>query len=404
MQTPTQGNAPKRRRGKRRFGHSGKQRNTRQSKQTLDRALFISDDTPKHEAKKKDYIGREYIEFDLHFSLEKNLARKQYERATEIQDKAIPIIQSGDNVLGISATGSGKTGAFLIPMIDRMLKTKGQRLMVIAPTRELAMQIADEAHSFTKKTPLRCITIIGGQSMHKQLNQLQKGFDILVGTPGRINDHIKRGTLQAQVCNNIVVDEVDRMLDMGFIKDVTFIFGKIAPQRQALFFSATHNKQVERTVSTLAGTYDIIKLAQNTPNQSVAQSVIDFTHNEDKIDLLTEILKREEVEKAIIFVDTKRYADKIDRILHKQQFRVGVIHGDKRQNFRKRMIEKFTSSHINVLVATNVAARGLDIDDITHVINLDEPRDYDEYIHRIGRTGRNGAHGVAYTFVKRNSQ
>ncbi|HEX9804437.1 MAG TPA: DEAD/DEAH box helicase [Candidatus Dojkabacteria bacterium] len=384
-----------------RFRSGGGRRPSRPSAQKINRSLYINDLKVPTASDKPAFVGKKYSDFKLSDRLFKNIQDKGYTTATEIQDKAIPLILEGRDVLGISATGSGKTGAFLIPLIQKLMNDGSQKLLVVAPTRELALQIAKEAVSFVRGSRLYVSLIVGGESMFRQISQLKKGTDIIVGTPGRINDLIKRGEIKIGDYNNIVIDEVDRMMDMGFIADIKFIFTKISQKKQALFFSATLNNTVERTVSSLTSSFDLIKLSNNTPSTSVVQSVIDFTHSSEKVDLLEEILKREEVSKAIIFVDTKRFADQIDKILYQKKYRVGVIHSDKRQNVRKRVIDMFKKSKINILVATNVAARGIDIDDITHVINLDEPQTYDEYIHRIGRTGRNGSSGTAYTFVKR---
>lgn len=386
-------------RNSRRRGRGG-----RPTAQKINRSLYINDLQDEVETDKNAYTGKSYQEFEFDLKLQKNLDFKGFKTTTEIQEKTIPLIMEGNDVLGISATGSGKTGAFLIPLIQKMLTINTEKLLVVAPTRELAQQISKEAITFIRGTHIHATLVIGGESMGRQISELRRGSDIIVGTPGRINDMIKRGNIKIAQYNNIVIDEVDRMLDMGFIDDIGFIFNSIAKERQALFFSATLNKKVERIVDSLSPSYDVIKLSNNTPSKSVIQSVIDYTHQKEKIDLLEDILNREDVEKAIIFVDTKRYADQVDKVLYQNRHKVGVIHGDKRQNVRKRVITQFKNSKINFLVATNVAARGIDIDDITHVINLDEPQTYDEYIHRIGRTGRNGSYGTAYTFVRRNKR
>lgn len=367
----------------------------------IDRRLYTNNRQNEVVAEKLAYIGKNYSDFHFDLRLERNILKKGFATTTEIQEKTIPIILEGKDLVGISATGSGKTGAFLIPMVQKLLTDPTQKLLIIAPTRELALQIAKEGVSFILGTHLHIAAIIGGQSMRDQIYELNRGAQIIVGTPGRINDLIKRGNIKVGQLNNIIVDEVDRLLDMGFIDDIRFIFSKVNPERQTLFFSATLNSKVERIVDSLSPAYDVVKLANNTPIKSVVQSIIDYTHSDEKMELLQELLRKKEVEKAIIFVDTKRFADYVDSYLYKSNFKVGVIHGDKRQNVRKRIIDLFKQSKISYLVATNVAARGLDIDDVTHVINLDEPQTYDEYIHRIGRTGRNGSFGTAYTFVKR---
>ncbi len=382
-------------------GGGNRSRYGRKTPKRLDKNLFVSEPVLKTEDTAPAYVGKLYSEMPLNNLIQENLAYKKFVRTTEIKEKTFDLIGKGHDMLGISATGSGKTGAFLIPMIQKLLDNPGQKVMVIAPTRELAQQISKEATTLLRNTRMYSGLIIGGESAKNQIWQLKKGVQVLVGTPGRMNDLIKRGDLDASQYENIVVDEVDRLFDMGFIDDVKFIFSKLKSPRQTLFFSATLNKTVERVVESLSDSYDVVKLSNNTPTTQVVQSIIDYTHSQEKIDKLQEILDTEAVEKAIIFVETKRYADQVQMTLRKAGLKVEAIHGDKRQNVRKRVIEMFKRSKVNVLVATNVAARGIDIDDITHVINLDEPTSYDEYIHRIGRTGRNGSFGTAFTFVKR---
>jgi ATP-dependent RNA helicase RhlE len=386
--------------GNNRFGggnRGGRGRFTRGK--PINPALYVNDLQQEDIAEAKAFEGMKYSDLNLVEKLDANIKRKGFETTTEIQQRAIPMILEGKDVLGISATGSGKTAAFLIPMIQKMLGDKSQYLLVVAPTRELAQQISDEAKSLVNGTNLETALIIGGESMGKQIAQLRRGGDIIIGTPGRLNDLINRNIITPSNYNNIVIDEVDRMLDMGFVQDIKFIFDSLGQPKQALLFSATLSKPIQKIVDSMISSYELIRLAENKPSKSVVQSIVNYNQNQNKIDLLEDLLKQDEVQKAIIFVDTKRFADKVDMTLYKRNFKVGVIHGDKRQNTRKNVIDSFKRSKINVLVATNVAARGIDIDDITHVINLDEPQTFDEYIHRIGRTGRNGALGTAYTFV-----
>jgi superfamily II DNA/RNA helicase len=307
----------------------------------------------------------------------------------------------GRNVLGFARTGSGKTGAFLIPMINKVLNDQNEKVLIVAPTRELAAQISKEAIKFVRGTKLNISLIIGGESTRRQISSLRRGDRFIIGTPGRIKDMINRKHIKAHNINNIIVDEVDRMLDMGFIGDIKHFF-KLAPkQKQSLFFSATHNRSVETIARELVNHFDTVKITGNEANTNIDQNVIDYSSQDEKINLLQDLLYRDEVEKAIIFVRTKRYADRINRILSKSDHKSNVIHGGKRQNQRKRVYKAFKYSKFDYLVATNVAARGLDVDDITHVINLDEPDTHEEYIHRVGRTGRNGKTGTAYTFLKR---
>ncbi|WKZ30884.1 MAG: DEAD/DEAH box helicase [Candidatus Dojkabacteria bacterium] len=337
--------------------------------------------------------------YNFHPSLHSNIKSKGYSRPTEVQEKTINEIMAGRNVLGISSTGSGKTAAFLIPSVNKMLADRNQKLLVIAPTRELAMQIESEAFSLVRNTQLRTSRVIGGESIGRQASYLRRRPEIVIGTPGRLKDMHDRKALYLNEFNNIVLDEVDRMLDMGFVDDIQFLISQISQERQALFFSATIDQRVESIASGLASDFVSIKLSENQTAQNVAQDIVKVTSYQDKIEKLHDMLNREDVNKTLIFVETKREVDKVERQLRDRGFAVAGIHGDKSQSKRKRIIQDYRNNAVKILLATNVVARGLDVKDITHVINFDEPESYDEYIHRIGRTGRNGRSGQAYTFV-----
>lgn len=337
--------------------------------------------------------------YAFHPALQTNIRNKGYVKPTEVQEKTINLIMDKRDVLGISSTGSGKTAAFLIPMIHKMLQDSSQKLLVIAPTRELAMQIEEEAYSLIRNTPLMVTRVIGGESMGKQASYLRRRPQIVIGTPGRLKDMNERRALNLREYNNIVLDEVDRMLDMGFIDDIQHIIGYLAEEKQSLFFSATIDPRVERIASAMAKDYVSIKLSENTTAENVAQDIIKVTSYSDKIEKLHELLNRDDVTKTLIFIETKHEVDKVDRALQERGFRTAGIHGNKSQQKRKRIIQDYRDNQFQILLATNVVARGLDVKDITHVINFDEPESYDEYIHRIGRTGRNGKSGQAFTFV-----
>ncbi|MFW5702902.1 MAG: DEAD/DEAH box helicase, partial [Candidatus Dojkabacteria bacterium] len=384
-------------------GNRGRSNGRGKAAKRLDPKLFQSkvEGSKQNDNPENEYVGIEFSTFGLGEVIAKNLEHKGYKTTTEIQQLAIPKIKQGKNILGISETGSGKTASFLVPLLDKVLASAEQKLIIVAPTRELASQIKYEADSLLRGSKLQTVLVVGGESMYKQSSLIRKGSDVIIGTPGRLVDLMKQKILDLSSTNNIVIDEVDRMMDMGFIKDIRHIYHATREEKQALFFSATSNKKIEQTVSGLAGEFETIRLATNIAKASVEQSIVYFSENTDKIELLIEILDKEELEKVIIFVETKHYADKINKILFKKNYKVDTIHGNKSQNYRKRAIRNFRNSTVNILVATNVAARGIDIDDVTHVINLDEPTDYEEYIHRIGRTGRNGRTGKAITFVKR---
>ena len=368
----------------------------------IDPKHYISDpDAQDKQTAQEIYKGIKFHELGLSKDILKRLESKKFLQTTKVQEKAIPHIQKGKDILGISATGSGKTGAFLIPLIDRLFKENNERILVVTPTRELALQIYKEAISLVKGSRVRVALVIGGESAYRQINSLRQKPRILVGTPGRLLDLENRGVIDFSVYNNVVIDEVDRMLDMGFIEDIKHIYSSLNENKQALFFSATINKKIQGIIDGMSSDYVLIKLSNNEPVNNIKQSVLYYKTNSEKLEQLLDLLKKTHLTKTLIFVNTKRYADTIAREIRDAGVTCGVIHGDKSQFKRRKVLDMYRSSKINVLIATNVAARGIDIDDISHVINLDEPDTFDEYVHRIGRTGRNGRSGEAITFVKK---
>jgi superfamily II DNA/RNA helicase len=265
----------------------------------------------------------------------------------------------------------------------------------------LAQQIEDECRSIGKGSGLLSSLLIGGTAMGPQLRDLRDNPNIVIGTPGRIKDHIERGTLRLEAFNLIVLDEVDRMLDMGFIDDVREILSKLSPERQSMFFSATLDTKVKNLIFSFAKEPVIIELKTSQASENVNQDIVKYTSNDDKLDKLHDILIREDVEKSIIFADTQRSTERLREILRDRGFKVDAIHGGKSQSQRQRALSRFKQNDIKVLVATDVAARGIDVVDVTHVINYVQPQTYDDYIHRIGRAGRAGRTGYALTFVTR---
>jgi len=374
------------------------------SKNQIDPNKYISKKVNSEKPSVEVYVGKNFDSFDLSNQLLKNLFRKDFFKTTEIQEKTITKIQEGKDMLGISATGSGKTGAFLIPLIDKIFKSRDQKILIITPTRELAQQILKEGISLVQNSGIRLTMVIGGESMGKQIGSLRRRPEIVVGTPGRLRDLYDRKIINFGTFNNVVIDEVDRMLDMGFVDDIKDIYNNTHENKQSLFFSATMNDKIRGIIRDLSSDHEFVKLANNVPTDSVFQDVLYYDKKEEKIDMLCDLLTKDDVMKTLVFVDTKRFADEVGKTLSTKGLNSGVKHDDKRQSQRKRVLDMYRKSKVKVLVATNVAARGIDINDISHVINLDEPDNYEEYIHRIGRTGRNGRTGVAYTFVKKNKQ
>lgn len=339
-----------------------------------------------------------YADFKISENLKKNIEEKGYKHPTKIQHQAIPVILEANDVLGLASTGSGKTGAFLIPMLDKIISDRSQKCLIIVPTRELASQIQDEFRDLSKALGIYSTLVIGGTNINTQVKYLKKNPQFVIGTPGRLKDLYERRNLDLGKFNNIVLDEVDRMLDMGFIPDIRFLVSKLREQRQSLFFSATMSDEAERIANTLLKDPIRIQVEKESPLKRVNQDIVKV-RDVEKISKLRDLLIQDEFEKVLVFSRTKHGADRLSKQLEQNGLKVDSIHGGKSQNKRLRVLSNFKSNRINILIATDVAARGLDIPNVTHVINYDEPQNYKDYIHRIGRTGRAGKTGNALTFV-----
>ena len=340
-----------------------------------------------------------YSQFDITDTLKKNIYNKGYSNPTKIQYQAIPQIIEGKDILGLASTGSGKTAAFLIPLINKISRDHDNKCVIIVPTRELALQIQDEFKSLSNGSGLKSVLIIGGSSIKTQINILSRDPEFVIATPGRLKDLSNRGELNLGIVNNVVLDEVDRMLYMGFIDDIRYIVERLDPVRQSLFFSATMNAKSEQIANSLLKDPVKIEVEKQIAGQNVDQDVVRLQKGQSKYDVLLGLLKKEELEKVLVFTSTKREADRLCGKLNDQKMFAEALHGDKRQNQRTKIINGFKHGQIDVLIATDVASRGLDVDNITHVINYDMPQTYEDYIHRIGRTGRAGKKGFALTFV-----
>jgi len=344
--------------------------------------------------------GSDFAHFNLDGKIFENVRSRQYKNPTKIQYEAIPHIMAGRDVLGMASTGSGKTAAFLLPMLTKTLKSPKERCLIVVPTRELANQITNEIIAFSKGTFIQQALIVGGAKYGNQIRLLMKEPQFVVATPGRLIDLYKTKKIYLHDFNNIVLDEVDRMLDMGFINDIELIISKLSQQKQSLFFSATMNSKAEGIARTLLKDPIRIEIKQKSAAASVDQGIIRYQFTGEKINKLDELLHKSEFDKVLVFSRTKRGADSLARELQRRGHKSGVIHGDRSLGQRNKAISLFRQNVIDVLVATDVAARGIDIPDISHIINFDEPATYNDYIHRIGRTGRIGKRGVALTFVK----
>lgn len=344
-------------------------------------------------------IQHNFMDFPLESQLQTNIVSRGYVKPTPIQDQAIPHILEGRDVVGIANTGTGKTGAFLIPIIQKILKNRQERVLIIAPTRELAMQINDEFNLLARSLQMRSLLAIGGVSIDRQVSALKQMPTFLIGTPGRLKDLLQRRVLQLGLFKTIVLDEVDRMVDIGFINDIKFIISFLSKERQSLFFSATVTSEISSIMQVFLQNPITVSVKKTETAQSIDQDVIRVTNKEEKLVKLIGFLRTPEFNKVLVFGRTKWSVEKLSKSLQQQGFRASSIHGNKSQNQRLRALTEFKQNRIQVLVATDIAARGLDISDVSHVINFDEPGSYTDYVHRIGRTGRADKQGKALTFV-----
>jgi ATP-dependent RNA helicase RhlE len=331
----------------------------------------------------------------------RNLQKKGYEQLTEIQDKTIEAILNGSNLIGLAQTGTGKTGAYLIPLVHNFLRSDtAGRALVVSPTRELALQIDKEFRSIAFGLKLFSTCLIGGTSVRVDIEKLRRPGQIVIGTPGRLADMVRQGALNLNRFSILVLDEFDRLLDMGFATEIQRLVDNMNNRSQTILFSATEDKNQKALISNLmTDPFEVRVRSENISADSIDQDIITVREGERKIDILLEMVREQSFEKVLVFADTKRGVSRICRDLRKAGITADEIHGDKSQNYRIKALESFRNRKIKVLVATDVAARGLDIADVSHVINFQAPRDMESYIHRIGRTGRAGRTGKALTFV-----
>lgn len=329
-----------------------------------------------------------------------------FEFASPIQEQAIPFLLQGRDVIGQAQTGTGKTAAFGIPAIDTIdLIEPGVQVLVLCPTRELAMQVADELEKLARyKKKVRVLAIFGGASIEKQIQGLRKGVQIVVGTPGRIMDHLDRGTLHLNHVKQIILDEADEMLDMGFRDDIESILQELPAERQTVFFSATMAKPILDLTKKYQKNPEIVKVTKTELTVSNIDQRYFSIKDKDKTEVLKRLVDLHEPKLCLVFTNTKRGADDLVNDLQDQGFYAEALHGDMRQAQRTQVMNKFRQGAIQVLVATDVAARGIDVDDVEMVINYDVPLDAEYYVHRIGRTGRAGRAGKAFSFVTRREQ
>lgn len=348
----------------------------------------------------EDYISKHsFSDFNIDSKLKQNVLDRNYGSPTPIQDQAIPEVLNGRDLIGIANTGTGKTAAFLIPLLDKVVKNRQNKVLIVAPTRELASQIRDEFYLFSKGLNIYSALCIGGENINRQKQELRRNPNFIIGTPGRLLDHVDSRSLYLDDCSSVVLDEADHMVDIGFLKDVQYMISLLPSVRQSLFFSATIDGKVRGVLNSFVNNPVTISVKTRETAANVKQEVIKVDSPHKKIEQLHDLLKREEFDKVLIFARTKHGVQKLSDELMARGFKADAIHGNKRQSQRLRTLDKFKKSYINILIATDVASRGLDIPNVSHVINYEAPESYDTYIHRIGRTGRADKKGTAITFV-----
>ncbi len=344
-------------------------------------------------------IMHSFADFDLHPLLMRNLSARGYETPTPIQDQTIPVIMQGKDVVGLANTGTGKTAAFLLPILHTIANDPEQGALVVVPTRELAVQVEEECRLLSKGMPVGVVLCVGGLSIQTQIQKISRNPHIVIGTPGRLKDLIDRRVLDTALFTTIVLDEVDRMLDIGFRKDIQFLVSLLPQERRSLCFSATITADVESIMNAFLHDPVRVSVKVTETNEHIDQDIIRINGGMNKIDVLHELLLQPEFDRVMVFGRTKHGIDKLERILAGRGLPVTAIHGNKTQSARQHALNDFKRGRVKALLATDVAARGIDIDGVTHVINFDEPNTYEDYVHRIGRTGRAGKSGKALTFV-----
>ncbi|MFD2613247.1 DEAD/DEAH box helicase [Paenibacillus gansuensis] len=341
-----------------------------------------------------------FSELGLEPKVMQSISEMGFEEATPIQAKSIPVAITGRDLIGQAQTGTGKTAAFGIPLINKISTSEDKIVaLIMAPTRELAIQVAEEIEKLAKFKGIRTLPIYGGQDIGKQIRALKKKPQVIIGTPGRLLDHINRKTIKLDSVETVILDEADEMLDMGFMEDITSILSLVPEERQTMLFSATMPANIRKLADQfLKNPEHVSVIPKQVSAPLIAQFYVEI-HERQKFDALSRLLDMEAPELAIIFGRTKRRVDELAEALQKRGYTADGLHGDLSQNQRDAVMRKFRDGSIDVLVATDVAARGLDVSGVSHVINFDLPQDPESYVHRIGRTGRAGREGTAWTFV-----
>ena len=367
----------------------------------LDISAFINNAKAAAPEEQEQFVPKHtFADFQLAEPLARRLQERGYSHPTPIQDGIIPHILAGRDVVGLANTGTGKTAAFLIPLMQKLVGTNESagQVLVLAPTRELALQIDQEFQSFAKYLGLRSVLCIGGEGMGMQMRKLRAHNHFIIGTPGRTIDLVRRGAFRPERVQTVVLDEADRMLDMGFIADIRFLLGRMPNRRHTLCFSATLPPAIAKLVGDFLREPTTVSVKTKETPETIHQDVV-RVNNLNKMDILCDFLADKEFEKVLVFGRTRHGVERLCRQLSQRGVRADSIHSDKSQGQRQRALRGFKENRVQVLVATDIASRGLDIQGITHVINYELPATYEDYVHRIGRTGRGERLGRALTFV-----
>jgi len=364
---------------------------------TFDPSQFINKN-PVDVAEETYVAKHKFSDFGLSGRLVKTIKDMGIETPSPIQDQVIPEILDGHDVIGLAETGTGKTAAFLVPLIEKTLNEYSRQTLILAPTRELAIQIEDELKRLARNLKMYSVVCVGGTNIRPQINALRRKNHFIIGTPGRILDLLNRGRFDASKISTVVLDEADRMLDMGFIHDMKSILSMTPEDRETLFFSATMGKDIEKLVHDFLKDPVTISVKKKDVCNSIAQDVVAHGHH-DKFETLTNLLEDDGFKRVIIFGAMKHSVEKLAKELSHAGVKAESIHGNKSHGQRQQALSKFKSGNARVLVATDVAARGIHVDNVTHVINYDLPNTFEDYVHRIGRTGRGDKKGMALTFV-----
>lgn len=380
-------------------GRSQSRGNSRFKLSPLDLSTFINKAAVITEKVEHFIPEHQFGDFKLNSTILQTLEKSGYKQPTPIQDKIILHILNGRDVVGLANTGTGKTAAFLIPLIHKIADKKHKQILIMTPTRELALQIDQEFRVFSKGLGLYSVCCVGGANINMQIRDLRYKNHLIIGTPGRMLDLINRRVLKLGEVETIVLDEADQMLDMGFVNDIKQIMSNVPAERHTLCFAATMSPTIESLIGKFLKDPITISVKTQATSKNVEQDIVKIK-GMDKVDILHDILNNPDFKKVLVFGRTKHGVEKLSKKLLQRGFKTESIHGNKSQGQRQRALKKFKDNFVQVLVATDVAARGLDIDNVSHVINYDLPATYDDYIHRIGRTGRGTKKGKALTFIE----